>query len=357
MSQGTLIKFLDCCSDHTRKGTKIKQEDYLKEGQSPVIDQGKSLISGYTEESKDLFTDLPVVIFGDHTRILKYIDFPFYLGADGTKIIKAKSEDLNTKYLYYALKKVHIPNMGYSRHFKFLKESEILIPSLETQEYMVKTLDLAMDVIDKYREKTTILKELLLSVFYEMFGDAFLNDKNWNTDSLKNVCSFFNGKAHEKNIVETGAYVVVNSKFIASEGNTKKHSNQQLFPLLKDDIAMVMSDVPNGKALAKCYLIEADDVYSLNQRICCIKSDQFIPIFLFYLLNRHQHFLSYNDGNSQTNLRKDDILSCQLILPPLSLQKQFAQIVAKIQEEQLLVEEGLHEAEQLFGGLMQEYFQ
>lgn len=139
--------------------------------------------------------------------------------------------------------------------------------------------------------------------------------------TLGKSCEFFNGKAHEKSIDENGKYIVVNSKFISSEGKSFKRTNEQMFPLYKGDIVMVMSDVPNGKALAKCFIIDQDDTYSLNQRICCIRSKEFDTKYLYYQLNRHEHFLAFNNGENQTNLRKDDILACPLIKPSMEEQK------------------------------------
>lgn len=139
--------------------------------------------------------------------------------------------------------------------------------------------------------------------------------------TLGKSCEFFNGKAHEKSIDENGKYIVVNSKFISSEGKSFKRTNEQLFPLYKGDIVMVMSDVPNGRALAKCFIIDKDDTYSLNQRICCIRSKEFETKYLYYQLNRHEHFLAFNNGENQTNLRKDDILACPLIKPSMEEQR------------------------------------
>lgn len=142
--------------------------------------------------------------------------------------------------------------------------------------------------------------------------------------TLGKSCEFFNGKAHEKSIDENGKYIVVNSKFISSEGKSFKRTNEQMFPLYKGDIVMVMSDVPNGKALAKCFIIDKDDTYSLNQRICCIRSKEFDTKYLYYQLNRNEHFLAFNNGENQTNLRKDDILACPLIKPSIEEQKRVA---------------------------------
>lgn len=147
--------------------------------------------------------------------------------------------------------------------------------------------------------------------------------------TLGKSCEFFNGKAHEKSIDENGKYIVVNSKFISQEGRVIKRTKEQMFPLYKGDIVMVMSDVPNGKALAKCFIIDKDDTYSLNQRICCIRSKEFDTKYLYYQLNRHEHFLAFNNGENQTNLRKDDILACPLIKPSMEEQRR---MVAELDE-------------------------
>jgi type I restriction enzyme S subunit len=153
--------------------------------------------------------------------------------------------------------------------------------------------------------------------------------------TLGKSCEFFNGKAHEKSIDENGKYIVVNSKFISQEGRVVKRTKEQMFPLYKGDIVMVMSDVPNGKALAKCFIIDQDDTYSLNQRICCIRSKEFDTKYLYYQLNRNEHFLAFNNGENQTNLRKDDILDCPLIKPSMEEQRR---MVAELDEAFISIE-------------------
>ncbi|MBQ1563729.1 DEAD/DEAH box helicase family protein, partial [Candidatus Saccharibacteria bacterium] len=102
-----------------------------------------------------------------------------------------------------------------------------------------------------------------------------------------------------------------------------------------------MSDIPNGKALAKCLLITENEKYTLNQRICSLSNYDLNPIFFTNLLNRHQYFLSFNDGNGQTNLRKDDILKCPLIVPPIELQNQFAACVARVDKSKFTLQNSI----------------
>ena len=150
------------------------------------------------------------------------------------------------------------------------------------------------------------------------------------TVQLKDVADFRNGKGHEKNIVGKGKYIVINSKFVSTDSAVKKYSNEQISPLYKDDIVMVMSDLPNGKALAKCYLVKENDKYTLNQRIGAftVKNNSFILTkYLFYILNRNMQLLKYDNGVDQTNLRKDDILSIYLSIPQLAEQKRIVSIL------------------------------
>jgi type I restriction enzyme S subunit len=170
--------------------------------------------------------------------------------------------------------------------------------------------------------------------------------------TLGQSCEFFNGKAHEKAIDDKGKYIVVNSKFVSTEGKTFKQTNEQLFPLYIGDIVMVMSDVPNGKTLAKCFVIDKDDTYSLNQRICCIRSKDFDTKYLYYQLNRHPHLLAFNNGENQSNLRKDDILACPLLKPSLEEQKRMVeeldQTFAKLNQAKANTQQNLQNAKELF---------
>jgi len=147
---------------------------------------------------------------------------------------------------------------------------------------------------------------------------------------LGEVCDFLNGKGHEKHIIENGKYIVVNSKFVSTDGNVKKYSDIQISPIYKDDILMVMSDLPNGKALAKCFFVNKDDTYTLNQRICAlIVKDKSVnnAKFLYYLLNRNYQLLKYDSGSDQTNLKKDDILKITIPFPPIQVQQEIVYIL------------------------------
>ncbi len=168
-----------------------------------------------------------------------------------------------------------------------------------------------------------------------------MNSETWKRSTIGKSCEFFNGKAHEKAIDENGDFIVVNSKFVSTNGRVKKYTVNQIFPLFENDIVLVMSDVPNGKALGKCFLIDEDDKYSLNQRICAIRSEKFNAKYLYYQLNRNSHFLKFNNGENQTNLRKGDILDCPVLIPPIEIQNRIVEILDNLKEDTDIINENI----------------
>ena len=182
-----MVRFTDVFSDETKKGHKIQTNEYLLDGKHPIIDQGKSQIAGYTNLEDGIYCDVPAIIFGDHTRVIKYVDTPFFLGADGVKVLKSKVKDADYKYLFYCLQNAEIPNTGYNRHFKWLKEIEIPLPPLEEQRRIATTLDKVTDLISKRRQQLDKLDELVKARFVEMFGDFKLNPKGWPVVSFEEI--------------------------------------------------------------------------------------------------------------------------------------------------------------------------
>lgn len=241
--------------------------------------------------------------------------------------------------------------------FSDLSNKTVPIPFFSIQSVILSELDKITEMISKYDEQLKELDKLSQSIFYEMFGDPVENEKGWEVKIISDVSTYFNGVAHEQDIDDDGEFTLINSKFISTNGEVQKRTNKQRFPLLKNDLTMVLSDVPNGKALAKCYLVNEDNKYSLNQRICCFRGYEGAPLFFKYVVNRHQYFLSFNDGKGQTNLRKGDVEKMPIILPPLPLQQSFARKIEAIEAMKSKVKEAKKEAETLFAARMQYWFE
>ncbi|HIF0226174.1 TPA: restriction endonuclease subunit S [Legionella anisa] len=181
--------------------------------------------------------------------------------------------------------------------------------------------------------------------------------QEWEIKLLGDLIYYGNGKAHEQNISDMGKYIVVNSKFISTEGEVKKFTNDGLCIANKGDILMVLSDVPNGKAIAKCFLVGRDELYTVNQRICLIKPKSSVSEFIYYIINRNPFYLNFDDGVKQTNLRKDDVLSCPIIVPSSKKEQQkIADCLSSIDELITAESKKLDILKACKKGLMQQLF-
>jgi type I restriction enzyme S subunit len=154
--------------------------------------------------------------------------------------------------------------------------------------------------------------------------------EDWGVGCLEELVVYRNGAAHESCVDNNGSYTLVNSRFISTQGAVRKNSSECRQPAYYADVLMVMSDVPNGRAIAKCYWVEADDTYTVNQRICALKSMDVDSRYLFYKLNRNPFYLAFDDGAKQTNLRRQDVLDCPLPLPPKPEQTAIATALSNV---------------------------
>jgi len=162
------ISFSDGFSVANQKTSQVKSSEYQVSGTIPIVDQSQNEIAGYCENNSP-YTDVPVIVFGDHTRALKWVDFPFCPGADGTQVLKAKPI-MGDKFAYFILSHVELPNLGYSRHMRELKQREFKI-AVDVNEQrgiadVLTTADEEIQVIDKRltclkQEKKALMQQLL----------------------------------------------------------------------------------------------------------------------------------------------------------------------------------------------------
>ena len=162
---------------------KVKQKEYLTDGLYPVIDQGQPLIGGYTDDENLLVkTELPVLVFGDHTKVKKYVDFPFVAGADGTKIIRPKKEYfVEPKLFYWFLHCVKFPDKGYARHFQYLLKSDIAVPPLPIQHQIVTRIETLFAELDKAVQHLRTAQQQLKTYRQAVLRDAFEECKEMKT--------------------------------------------------------------------------------------------------------------------------------------------------------------------------------
>ena len=171
--EGWKSKDFEDCIDRVLGTTKIPKKQFLAEGNYPIISQEKSYINGYWNKSEDLLkVDRPLVVFGDHTKKLKYIDFDFVLGADGVKVL-LPIKPIDARFFYYQLQSITLDDLGYARHYRLLKQEIIVYPPLEEQKKIVELIDKILEPIQslesKYQQELNSLEELKKSILQKAF--------------------------------------------------------------------------------------------------------------------------------------------------------------------------------------------
>jgi type I restriction enzyme S subunit len=272
---------------------------------------------------------------------------PMAINQDLRAFVPKKPEILDSNFLFYWAQSIRDLIIGEGKGatvqgitLPFIQNLDLPLPSLPEQKAIVEKLDAAFAEIDKLETNLqTNINNLannqdgLVDYVFKKYSNKLLSCK------LRDVAEYSNGTAHEKIIDPDGKYIVVNSKFISKDGLPVKRTNRQLSPLKKGDLAMVLSDVPNGKTLAKCYLVPEDDVYTLNQRICKVRSKTLVPGFLYFNLNRNAYLLSFNNSENQTNLRLEDVLNTPMFRADSSTQNSIVKEIALLVTQFRKIEE------------------
>lgn len=343
-------KFSEFYVDVTKDATKIPQEQYLAAGRYPIIDQGQKLIAGMWDNPDGLYEKVPAIVFGDHTRTIKYVDTPFFIGADGVKVLRPVHAGDNVKYLFYVLQAARIPNLGYSRHFKVVKELEIRMYPRKKQDEIVRVLEQIDSLLEQRQNEILQMDILVKSRFVEMFGDIILNPFNWEKEQLGMVCDVRDGTHDSPQYYETG-YPLVTSKNVTGgkidltdcslicEVDFKKINERSkvdigdiIMPMIGTVGKPVIVDVEPNFAIKNVSLIKFKDHSTvLNIFICALlQSDYFDNAVLSKVRGGTQKFISLGD-----------IRKLAVIVPPMALQEQFAAFVAEVDKSKFRIQKSL----------------
>lgn len=250
---------------------------------------------------------------------------------------------------------------------KFLSGSLPLPISKAEQEKLGYFIDSIDELITLHTQKLGALKDHKKGLMQQLFpaeGETvprlrfpeFKGD--WVEVMLGQAAKYENGKAHEQDIDARGQYIVVNSKFISTAGEIRKFSNSANLLAEKDDILMVLSDVPNGRAIAKCFYVDKDEKYTVNQRVCKLTAKKgYVSKLLYYVIDKNSYFLEFDDGVKQTNLKKDDVLNCPLWVPnDIKEQKKIVGLLDSIDDSIFHQERKLLSLKSHKAGLLQKLF-
>jgi len=359
--------FENIFKDSTSNFTKVKKEDYQLIGTYPIIDQGQAFIGGFTDDEKLIVNkNLPVIIFGDHTKVFKYVDFPFTIGADGVKVLALRNEKDNALFYYYFLKSIKIVDKGYSRHFKYLKEKKLPVLNYADQLHIANLLSKAENLIAQRKESLRLLDEFLKSTFLEMFGECTKNEKNWNKIELKyfgeiitgNTPSRNNDENYSSNFIEwiKTDNIPVDDTYITKAVEYLSESGLRYARTVEAGALLVACIAGSIQSVGRAALTNRK--VSFNQQINAIQPNEEIePLYLYWLFKISRKYIQDAASNGMKKiLTKGGFEKIKMIKPPIELQTQFAQIVEKTEALKIQYQQSLQELENLYGSLSQKAF-
>ena len=200
------VRLLSTFVNKTDSKKKIQQKFYLKTGDYAIVDQGQNLIGGYTNDASLQYDgELPVVVFGDHTRCVKYVDFKFVQGADGVKIL-LPFKSFDSKFFYYAIMNLNIPNMGYRRHFPLFDKLTLPLPPLSEQQRIVERIEELFAKLDEAKERLQEVADSFAVRKAAILHKAFTGEltKQWRRENGVSDESWEEKKLGEVGVLERG---------------------------------------------------------------------------------------------------------------------------------------------------------
>ena len=358
------MRFNEIFVDDTKNVSKINSKEFKDKGKIAIVDQGKNLIAGYTDFEYPKVCNEERIIFGDHTRIFKYISFPFVCGADGTKVLKLiNKERISYKYMYYYLLSSFIPNTGYNRHFKWVKELTFNIPKYKIQLDIVKRIDKVNNLIELRKKEIEKCENLIKSQFVDMFGNIK------ETIRLGDCCivharigwQALSRKEHMK----TGDYLLVTgTDFKNNEIDystcvyvSKERYEMDKHIILKNNDILITKDGTIGKV---AIVHDLPKPATLNGGVFVVRpDDRFNEEYITYVFKGplFDDFVSKSKtGATIKHLNQKHLVEFNIPLPKMSNQIRFSNLYKKIEKQKKEFEESLEKLEELQSALMQEYF-
>ncbi|WP_413491087.1 restriction endonuclease subunit S [Shewanella baltica] len=367
---------------------KVKTKEYLTFGNFPVIDQGQGHIAGYiNDKSKVITVDEPLIVFGDHTRAVKWIDFNFVPGADGTKILQSQSF-IDSRLAYHQLCSLEIPDKGYSRHFKFFKELSFVIPPLAEQKVIADKLDELLAQVESAKARLdaipAILKSFRQSVLaaavsgklteewrqnntsfvaslseiqaywakhYQILGKRFKNadvspiqdipmeiPDNWIWSQIGLVFDVYVGAtpSRKEERYWGGDINWVSSSEVAfcRISETKETITNEGLNCTSTNVhpkgTVMLAMIGQGKTRGQPAILDIDACHNQNTAAIRIPEKYCISEYLYYFLyERYEETRRVGSGNNQQAMNKSVVQSLSFPLPPYEEQ---VQIVRRVEE-------------------------
>lgn len=329
----------------TSKPYQIQKTEYLENGLLPIIDQGKEFIIGYTNlVEKKYSNESNCIIFGDHTRQIKYVDFDFVIGADGTKILKEKDKNkYDLKFLYFQFLSKEIESLGYSRHFKLVKEMFFAIPSLDEQKRIVAKLDILFGKIDKaialHQKNIDEANVFMASVLNDVFVEL---EEKYSKIIFDEVCNKITDGSHNPpKGIDNSQFMMLSSKNILN--NSINFENPRYLKEEDFNRENKRTDVTIGDVLltivgtiGRTAVVNIEEKFTLQRSVAVLKpkKDLLNPYFLMYSLQKNLETLTDEaKGAAQKGIYLNSVKKLEIVDISLKTQQKTVSYLDEISQK------------------------
>lgn len=366
---------------------KLRKKEYTKTGKLPVVDQGHNFIGGYSNNNKLKIECIsPLIVFGDHTKVIKYVDFDFVAGADGVNVIRPLNMFL-PKLFYYFLQTIQLPEKGYARHFQFLEKMLIPLPPLPEQhrivakiEELFTRLNAGIKALKKIKAQLKRYRQAVLKYAFEGKLTEKWREKHkyrlktWSRTRLGNCCELITKGESPK--WQGYTYVKDGITFIRSENvlwgeinlsNAAKipiafHEKLRRSQLKANDVLINLV----GASIGRCGVLPSNvERANINQAVALIRiNDELDSQFLMHLLLTPNIQKKIHDGKVETarpNISLTDLRHLEISLPNMEEQHQ---IVSEIERRfsvadkiEKIVDESLKQSQRLRQSILKRAFE
>jgi type I restriction enzyme, S subunit len=318
-----------------RRGSTITKNQ-TSPGDVPVIAGGQKPAYWHNKSNRDGET-IVVAGSGAYAGFVSYWDRPIFVSDAFT--VSPNEEILMIKYVYYFLlskqSSLHDMKEGSGVPHVYPKDAEKLIipvPPLRVQQEIILVLERFTELEAELEAKLQAELEdrLLQGTVYRNGLLTFDSGIEWCT--LEEIAEYANGKAHEKLVNSEGTIPLITARFISRNGEANRYllPGDVLTSANKGDVALVLSDLPNGRALARSFYIDADNSYAINQRIARLRvkdSNRVDPKFMFYVLDRNPDLMKHDNGVDQTHLSKKQVTELRFPVPQIESQRRIVRLL------------------------------
>ena len=307
---------------------KLNSKEYLDFGNYPIIDQGKNYIIGYTNNTQALLCADEYVLFGDHTREVKYVNFKFAQGADGLKILQPKIS-MKTRFLYHALSSLNIPNRGYNRHWTIVQELSIPVAPIEVQEEIVRILDSFTNL------RTKLTSDLALELTarkkqYEYYRDKLLTFGDdieckrlgdiGEVSMCKRILKSETNTVGDVPFYKIGTFGKTPDAYITQE-KFQEYKSKYSFPK-KGEIL-----ISAAGTIGRTVIYDGKPAYYQDSNIVWLAHDESIVLnkYLYYFYKLNPWTIA--NGGTIARLYNDNIRKTLIPVPPIEEQKRIVDIL------------------------------